>query len=166
MESQRRKVRYGVAMSLDGYIAGPDGEYDWIAQDPEVDASLAEAWSRFEHARPMLTRENLGHRTVVVASRTLPPEGGITVVRNLDRTEMTRLREQGGKDIWMFGGGELFRHLLAIGEIHGGDLGVIAVLLGGGVRLLPPIEQRTELKLTSHRVYGSGIVMLSYDVRR
>ena len=141
MSVGRRMVRYGVAVSLDGYIAGPNGEYDWIVEDPEVDASLAEAWSRFdtflmrrktyEVSKPILTRENLGHRTVVVASRTLPPIDGITVVRDLNRTEMTKLREQEGKDIWMFGGGELFRHLLAMGEIDGSGPGCYPGVAGG-----------------------------------
>lgn len=173
--TQERRVRYGVAMSLDGYIAGTKGEYDWITKDPEID--FVAIWAKFdtllmgrrtyEVAKPLLTKENLAHRTVVVASRTLQtseiPE--ITVVHDLDKAAMRRLRGQGGKDIWLMGGGELFRHLLAMGEIDGLDLSVIPVLLGGGVAMLPVLEQRTGLTLTSHRSYGSGILSLSYDVR-
>lgn len=176
MNTYRRAVRYGVAMSLDGYIAGRDGEYDWILKDPEVD--FAAIWGRFdtllmgrrtyEVAKAMVTRENVGHRTVVVASRTFRPEDhpGITVVGELDQPAMGRLRAAGGRDIWLMGGGELFRHLLAADEIDGVDVSVIPVLLGGGVSLLPPLEQRTKLTLTSHRVYPSGIVALQYDVNR
>ncbi|HLI76173.1 MAG TPA: dihydrofolate reductase family protein [Acidobacteriaceae bacterium] len=176
MNGGRRKVRYGVAMSLDGFIAGPNGEYDWIVKDEEADAHLVEVWGRFgtllmgrrtyEVGKPMFTPENLGDRTVVVASRTLRPEDepGVTVVRELDRAEMMRLREQDGRDIWLMGGAELFRHLLLMGEVDGVDASVVPVLLGGGVPLLPAVAQRTELVLTSHRVFGSGIVSLSYDL--
>ena len=178
MGTEGRKVRYGVAMSLDGFIAGRNGEYDWIVKDEEADAHLVEIWSHFdtllmgrrtyEIARALFTRENLGNKTLVVATRTLQPEDNpeATLVRDLDQAEMTRLRAQGGKDIWLMGGADLFRHLLAMGEVDGVDVSVVPVLLGGGVPLLPAIEPRTELALTAHRVFGSGIVSLSYDVVR
>ncbi len=173
-----RKVRYGVAMSLDGFIAGPGGEYDWIVKDEEADAHLVEIWSRFdtllmgrrtyEIAKPMFTRENLGNKTVVVASRTLRREENpeVTLVRDLDGAEMTRLREENGRDIWLMGGGELFRHVLEMGEVDGLDVSVVPVLLSAGVPLLPEVARRTELTLTAHRVFPSGIVSLSYDVVR
>ena len=178
MATQGRKVRYGVAMSLDGFIAGPNGEYDWIVNDVEADAHLVEIWSHFdtllmgrrtyEIAKPMFTRENLGNKTLVVASRTLRQEENpeATLVRDLNRAEMTRLREGDGKDIWLMGGAALFGHLLAMGEVDGVDVSVVPVLLGGGVPLLPDIGARTELALTGHRIFGSGIVSLHYDVVR
>ena len=74
------------------------------------------------------------------------------------------LREEPGKDIWLFGGGELFRRLNEENLVDGVDVAIIPILLGGGIPLLPVTEKRTTLKLTSHRIYSSGIVELQYTV--
>jgi dihydrofolate reductase len=81
------------------------------------------------------------------------------VVRNL--------KAEPGKDIWLFGGGELFRSLLASGLVDGVDTSIVPVLLGGGIPLVASPAQQTRLALTKHRVYAkSGIVRLEYDVVR
>jgi dihydrofolate reductase len=75
------------------------------------------------------------------------------------------LRREPGKDIWLFGGGELFRGLLEMGLVDTVEVAVIPILLGGGIPLLPSPAPRTKLKLTGRRVYeASGIVSLQYDV--
>lgn len=108
-----RLVQYGGAMSVDGYIAGPNGEYDWIVMDPDI------------------------------------------------------LRAQPGKDIALFGGGELFRSLLAEGLVDRIEVSVIPVLLGGGVPLLPPPANRRTLRLRKQRVYEkTGTIRLEYDILR
>jgi dihydrofolate reductase len=75
------------------------------------------------------------------------------------------LRKKPGKDIWLWGGGELFHSLLGAGLVDGVDVGVMPVLLGGGIPLLPTPAPRTTLVLRNHRIYeDSGIVGLEYDV--
>ena len=74
--------------------------------------------------------------------------------------------EAGDGEIWLFGGGELFRHLLAAGQVDTVEVTVVPILLGGGVPLLPPRAPRTRLALTSTRAYPSGMVSLSYTVQR
>jgi dihydrofolate reductase len=75
------------------------------------------------------------------------------------------LRKQPGKDIAIFGGGELFRSLLAAGLVDEVGFSVIPVLLGGGIPLLPPPADRAKLKLKRHRVYEkTGTVGLEYDI--
>jgi dihydrofolate reductase len=75
------------------------------------------------------------------------------------------LREKSGKDIWLFGGGDLFRTMLDAGLVDGVDIAVIPVLLGGGTPLLASPANRAKLKLTRHTLYKrSGIVSLEYDV--
>ena len=77
------------------------------------------------------------------------------------------LKTKPGKDIWLFGGGELFRSLLAAGLVDGVDAGIIPVLLGGGIPLLPSPAGRTRLTLKNRRFYEkSGIVGVEYDVVR
>ncbi|HTZ82918.1 MAG TPA: dihydrofolate reductase family protein [Candidatus Acidoferrales bacterium] len=167
-----KKIRYGVAMSLDGYIAGPKGEADWIVHDPEV--NFTEIWAQYDIGlmgrgtySPAVARlgKNAfqGMKTVVV-SRTMRQEDHpeITVINELTRERVRALRDEARKDIWLFGGGELFRSMLELGEVDGIDVAVIPVVLGGGIPFLPPPAHETKLTLKKHTVYRSGIVRLSY----
>jgi len=169
-----RKVVYGGAMSLDGYIAGPNGEYDWILMDPEID--FAAAMDRFdtfligrktfEVMRRMADEAppTPGIRNIVF-SRTLRPEDCPYPVSDDAERVVAALREEPGKDIALFGGGELFRSLLAAGLVDEVGFAVIPVLLGGGIPLLPSPADRARLKLKKHRVYEkTGTVGLEYDI--
>jgi dihydrofolate reductase len=160
-------------MSLDGYIAGPKGEADWIIMDPDID--FGAVVSQFDTIlvgrrtfEPMARAGRAtmpGMRTVVLSS-TLRQQDypGVTVVgQNAEETVAT-LRAGSGKDIWLFGGGELFRRLLDASLVDGVEVSVIPVLLGGGVPLLPAPAKRANLQLTGHRVYTTGIVVLEYAV--
>src|SRR5687768_3117354 len=171
-----RKVVYGGAMSLDGYIAGPNGEYDWILMDPDID--FAAAMDRFdtfligrktfEVMRRMADEAppTPGIRNIVF-SRTLRPEDCPYPVSDDAERVVAALREEPGKDIALFGGGELFRSLLAAGLVDEVGFAVIPVLLGGGIPLLPSPADRARLKLKKHRVYEkTGTVGLEYDIVR
>ena len=77
---------------------------------------------------------------------------------------MTALKASTGKDIWLFGGGELFQQLLRAGLVDTVEVGVMPILLGGGIPLLPPGNAPTTLRLTGTNPLASGILLLSYDV--
>jgi dihydrofolate reductase len=169
-----RRIRYLVAMSLDGYIAGPNGEADWIIMDPEIDFN--ELFAQFDTFligrrtfEPMMKAGSAGSpgtRTFVV-SRTLRQRDhpNVTILGEGWEKTVSALREEPGKDIWLFGGGTLFRSMLDVGLVDSVEVGVVPVLLGGGVRLLPPRTARTTLDLTGHKVYKSGIVSLEYAIK-
>ena len=174
-----RKIRYAVAMSLDGYIAGPNGEYDWIGTDPEVD--FAAFWTQFDtllmgrrtFELAVQTRGEAAFTaftglTSFVFSRTLKPHEHpyVTVVPELNADWVRDLKAQSGKDIWLFGGSSLFRSFLGCGLVDGVEVSVIPVLLGAGIPLLPPPYSPTKLRLISHRLYRSGRASLSYEVQR
>src|SRR3954447_17968815 len=157
-----RLVRFGGAMSLVGYIAGPRGEYDWIVIDPECDFSehmrqfdtFLIGRKTFEAMRRMGSEaQSIPGIQNVVFSRTLKPADYPQVAMSDNAVRfVTELRATPGKDIALFGGGELFRSLLAAGLVDRLELGIIPVLLGDGIPLLPPPAARTTLKLRKQRV--------------
>lgn len=166
-----RRVRFSVAMSLDGYIAGPHGEHDWIVMDPDIDfGGLMAAFDTVLLGRKTYeARRRHGGGAMpgmhaYVFSRTLRQEDcqGVTVSNDPMET-LAALREAPGKDIWLFGGGELFRGMLELGLVDSVELAVIPVLLGGGLPLLPHPAKQAKLRLTNHRVYPkTGTVSLEY----
>ena len=171
-----RLVRYGGAMSLDGYIAGPNGEYDWIVRDPDIDfAGLSKQFDTFLIGRKTFeAMVRMGQVAAlspgiqhIVFSRTLEPAHYPQVTVESDAVSaVTQLRAKAGKDIALYGGGELFRSLLAAGLVDRVEVSLIPVLLGGGVPLLPPPAARSKLTLRRQRLYEkTGIVGLEYDIR-
>jgi dihydrofolate reductase len=166
-----RSLVYSVAASLDGFIAGPQGEHDWIVFDPSFD--FAALWDRFdtlvmgrltyEVARTRFkSLESMGKK-IVVASTTLEPaqHPGISVVSADIPGAVVELKSQPGKDIWLMGGGALFRGLLDAGLVDTVEVAVVPVLLGSGVPLVP-VGRRHVLHLAESKVLTAGIVQLFY----
>jgi dihydrofolate reductase len=76
------------------------------------------------------------------------------------------LRRRSGKEIWLFGGGQLFRGLLERGHVDVVEVGLIPVLLGRGIPFLPGLAHRVELRLTSTERYPTGLLLLTYAIAR
>ena len=161
-----RRIRYSVAMSLDAYIAGPNGESDWIIMDPEID--FGELFDSFDTV--LMGRRTFevamaqggggpmpGMKTIVV-SRTLRPQDhpGITIVADRVEETLARLRAEPGKDIWLFGGGSLFRSLLDARLVDTVEVAVIPVLLGGGMPLLPPPAETGQAEIDRQQGVQDG----------
>jgi dihydrofolate reductase len=172
-----RRVRYGGAISLDGFIAGPNGEADWILMDPEVDfAAMFAQYDTLLIGRKTFTQMTASGQggsmpgvDVYVFSTTLRPQDhpDVTIVSAGAGELVKRLRERPGKDIALFGGGELFRSLLEAGHVDTVEVAVVPVLLGAGVPLMPGPYGRVHLRLSSHKVLkATGTVMLEYDIVR
>jgi dihydrofolate reductase len=169
-----RRIRYRVAMSLDGYISRPKGEADWITPDPEVD--FAALFNEFDTAlvgrRTFAAMVDAGRATIpgmklIVFSRTLQqadyPE--VTIEAEKQKEVVASLREKPGKDIWLFGGAGLFHSLVQDGFVDAVEVSIVPILLGGGILLLPTPATRKQLNLTGHKIYKSGIVALQYAVK-
>ena len=171
-----RRVRYVVAMSLDGYIAGPNGEADWIIMDPEIDfQALFEQFDAFLLGRKTFERlggtgggRQSGVQTLVF-SQTLRQQDypNVTIVSDNPQQVLADLRSKSGKDIWLFGGGLLFRSLLEARLVDAVEVSVMPVLLGEGIPLLSPKSSSEwyKLSLASSRVFKTGIVSLEYVVK-
>jgi dihydrofolate reductase len=169
-----RGLRYSVAASLDGYIAGPNGEYDWIAADPEIDfAALYASFSglvmgRRSYEVSLAAGGGMGSEMpTYVYSRTLP-EGerdGVTFARDAVAHVRALKAEGDGKPLWLWGGGDLFRELAAAGLVDGVDVAIIPIVLGGGLPLMATPGPRLPLRLRSHRLYAAtGTLFVEYDV--
>lgn len=168
------RVRFGVAMSLDGYIAAEGGAADWIVTDPDM--NFVELWNRFdtllmgrrsyEAAIVRLGKEAMETMKTVVVSRTFRQQDypDVILMGEISKSVMQTLRLASQKDIWLFGGAELFRALLEINEVDMVEVSIMPVLLGGGLQILPAFAQNVKLELVGHEVYRSGIVTLIYEV--
>src|ERR1700722_12311212 len=170
-----KRLCYSVATSLDGYIAGPEGEYDWIVNDPTMD--LAAQFSGYDtllmgrltyelaQSQPGMLK-TMGMKVVVV-STTLKPsehEEATILARDVPAAVSALKAEPGpqpGKDIWLFGGGVLFRSLLDAGLVDSVEVAMSPILLGSGVPLIPA-GKRWPLRLEDSKIYPSGIVLLRY----
>jgi dihydrofolate reductase len=168
-----RRLRYGVAASLDGFIAGPEGEYDWIVHDPAIDfAAMFAQYDTLLMGRKTYevatekgkSWDSYGQHWIVV-SHTLKPEEhpNVTILSSGIEEAVAAMKEQPGKDIWLFGGGELFRAMLDAGLVDTVEVALNPVMLGSGIPLLPK-GQRRSLRLTESKALASGILMLTYSV--
>lgn len=184
-----RDVKLWTQVSLDGYIEGPGGEFDWPAFDEEMQTFALEQaagmggflfgrkvyegmvayWSdpsRFGEA----TELDLEYSRIwkpmpkVVFSRTLEhADWNTTVVADNIAEEVAKLKEQPGGDLVLFGGAEIAATFVRLGLIDEFWLFVHPVVLGGGKSLFPELEQRRKLRLLTTRTFGSGAVHLRYS---
>lgn len=160
-----RRVRYCVAVSSDGFIAGPNGECDWISMDPDTDfGSFFEEFDTVLMGRAtyLIAKEGNGASlpgmTTFVCSRTLKraDHPDVTLVDNAARF-VGQLKAESGKDIWLFGGGGLFRSLLDAKLVDTVELAMMPIFLSQGLPLLPAGQRSPNLNLDECKPLASGV---------
>jgi dihydrofolate reductase len=172
-----RKVIFGVANSLDNFIARKNYDVNWLSWNDEVASISAEFWKTidtvvmgrktYEAAIKSGTTAYPGTKNYVF-SRTMKesPDNNVEIISG-DATECVRqLRNQKGKGICIMGGGELARSLLEAGLIDEIGLNVHPVLLGSGIPLFYQMNKQINLELLENRTLKNGCVYLLYRVKR
>jgi len=168
-----RRLRYNVACSLDGFIAGPHGDYDWIVSDPSIDFNALFAQfdtfilgrTTYEAVTSQGDQNPLLGRQVIVASRSLrqAEHPGVQVIGEHLTEAVSELKSRPGRDIWLFGGGNLARTLMDARLVDTVEVALMPVLLTRGVRIVPE-GAALKLSLESAESLVSGIQMLRYSI--
>ena len=171
-----RKVILGLAVSLDGYIEGPHGEYDWCFTDQ--DYGMSDFFKRidsvfigrksYEMSLGMEGGDSwMPKMNEYIFSNTLSKvKKGAHIVSGDIKKEVLKIKSEPGKDIWLFGGASLTTALLNEGLVDEISMAVHPILLGAGKPLFNDIKNRINLSLINTRAYSTGLVSLTYDVLR
>ncbi|MBN8575509.1 MAG: dihydrofolate reductase [Cyclobacteriaceae bacterium] len=166
-----RRITLGVAVTLDGFIEGPNGEYDWCFTDQDygitefskqVDA-LVMGRKTFDTMKGYEGPSPWSHAKTYVFSRTLKAAPGVEVLSGNVLESMNHLRQQPGKDIWLFGGADLAAQFSNHNLIDEYWLSVHPILLGTGKPLFKNLADRKKLKLVESKTYATGLVSLRYQ---
>ena len=177
----KRKVILDLAVTLDGFIEGKNGEVDWCIMEPDMDFTKFlnqidtilygrksyDLWGEF---LPQTSDEaekemwDLVHsKEKIVFSKTQKEIGSkVKYINNDIKEEVTKLKKQPGKDIWLYGGSSLITTFISLGLVDEFRLSVHPVILGEGKPLFTNIQQRVYLQLVNTRSFSSGVVQLIY----
>jgi dihydrofolate reductase len=166
-----KKVVLGVAVSLDGFIEGPNGEYDWCFNDQDyglteffnsVDTILM-GRKTYEVALSNGGMDQWKGVTTYVFSNTIKtaPSVDVKLIRSMD--EVDGILRKPGKDAWLYGGADLTTQFVNAGLVTELWLSIHPILLGSGKPLFQNIDGRKHLKLTESKTYETGLVSLKYS---
>jgi dihydrofolate reductase len=170
-----RKVILNLAVSLDGFIEGPNGEYDWCLMDQ--DYGLTEFFEQIDTLflgrksyELISSTGDINHfsaNKMYVFSNTLAEvqHDNVEVISGADFVaDVNAIKNEAGKSIWLFGGANLVSSFMASGLVDEFLLSIHPVILGGGKALFQSITERTGLQLAETIPYSSGLVQLRYLV--
>ncbi|MDQ5965523.1 MAG: hypothetical protein QG625_1678 [Cyanobacteriota bacterium erpe_2018_sw_39hr_WHONDRS-SW48-000098_B_bin.30] len=165
-----RKIILNLAVSLDGFIEGPLGEYDWCFVDE--DYGMTEFLGRIDTLlmgrKSYQTLKDSGEdpfatKHKIIVSQTIKSSASNETVLGGDFiAAIEQLRSSQGKDIWLYGGAQLTDALLRANLVDEMQLAVHPLLLGGGTRLFRDLPERIKLDLVHTKSYKSGLVQLFY----
>ena len=173
-----RKIILQLAVSLDGFIEDAQGQFDWCSLEGDYDYGMPEFFKRidstfmgrktYELALAMADQAPPGFPKFkeYVFSTTLDDvKGDVILVKGDIKKEVEKIKNENGKDIWLFGGAELISVLMNLKLVDEVMLAIHPVILGGGKPLFKEIKERTWLTLTDHKIYPNGLVFLTYVLK-
>ena len=180
-----KKVILDLAITLDGFIEGPNGEIDWciLDDDMEFDKFLEsidtifygrvsyDAWGNFQPDDNASDVEKEIWKAVhsktkfVFSSQNRQDDNAQFITSDL-RSAVTEIKSKSGKDIWLYGGAKLIKTFIDLKLIDIYRLSVHPIVLGNGKPLFENIDDRVKLKLVDVNKFKSGVVQLIYTADR
>ena len=180
--STHRRVILDLAVTLDGFIEGKNGEVDWCIMDPDMDfpdflaridtilygRKSYDLWGQYIPAdeAPESEKEiwNLVHsKKKYVFSRTQKePNQQATFINDHIPEVVSQLKKEPGTDIWLYGGASLVTTFINLRLVDEFRLSIHPVVLGEGTPLFVDLKQRLDLKLVDSKVFSSGVVQVIY----
>jgi dihydrofolate reductase len=169
-----RKIILGLGISLDGYVARPDGAVDFLFMPK--DYSMAEFFASIDAA--VMGRKTYDASLKMggggfggskieyyVFSQSLPPgkRDGLIFVNQTSAAFVEEMRKRPGKHIWLMGGGELARDFLKADLVDELYLGIVPVLLGDGIPLFPSGFPQRDFSLIENKTFSQGLIALKYE---
>ncbi len=166
-----RKVIMNLAVSLDGFIEGPNGEYDWCFTDQDYNMSEffrhtdAIFLGRKSYELLMRTEDNpYPEMKKYVFSRTLGQSANATIISNNFEQSVNEIKNQNGKDIWLFGGANLITDFMNLKLVDELMLSIHPIILGDGKQLFLNINSKIPLMLIDFQRFSTGLVQMLYQL--
>lgn len=174
-----RKIIVHIATSADGYIAGPDGDLEWLTSRPApkgfygmnafmrtVDTTIL-GRKTYEASLTLGAKFDAKNPTFVFSRRAKPSDAppGVEFVSGAIRAFVSRLQERPGKNIWLMGGGEIIASFLDEQAIDEFVISVVPVFIGDGIPLIARRHRHTPLELQSTERFDDGLVQLHYRLQ-
>lgn len=177
-----KKVILDLAVTLDGFIEGPNGEIDWCIMDDDMDFEgfllgidtifygrvSYEAWGNFNPEADASKAEqklwqDVHSKQKFVFSKKASNDGKATIVHTDIAGKVAEIKAQGGKDIWLYGGAQLIKTFIDLKLVDVYRIAVHPIALGDGKPLFEDLKERVKLKLIKTNVFRSGVVQLIYE---
>lgn len=183
MQNNERKIILDLAVTLDGFIEGKNGEIDWCIMEPDmnftnflndIDTILYgrksyDLWGHFtpetnEEERQFWALVHSKEKYVFSKTRQQDDSKAIFIQENIAE-EMSALKTKPGKNIWLYGGASLITTFIHLGLVDEFRLSIHPVVLGEGKPLFTNIADRLNLQLVNTSAFSSGVVQLVYRCR-
>ncbi len=180
-----KKIILDLAVTLDGFIEGPNGEIDWCIMDDDMnfDGFLDtidtlfygrvsyDAWGNFQPGSNASETEqkiweNVHSKKKYVFSSQFRQDDKAIFISSDIPERINEIKKQNGKDIWLYGGASLIKTFIDLGQIDIYRIAVHPIVLGGGKPLFENLSERINLKLIKTNIFKSGVVQLIYQTRK
>lgn len=169
-----RKIILQVAVSLDSFIEGPNGEIDWCFTDQDYGMKdfFKQVDTLFMGRKTYELMLSMGDDATAdfpkfkqyIFSTTLNEVNDGVVIGDDVQSQVEKIKNENGKDIWLFGGGSLTTSLMNLKLVDEVWLAVHPIILGAGKPLFESLEGRVGLKHLDTKTYSSGLVFLKYAI--
>lgn len=177
-----KKIILDLAVTLDGFIEGSNGEIDWCVMDEDMDFDgflstidtifygriSYDTWGNFQpgenaNAAELKLWQSVHSKKKYVFSSQSRQDNNAIFINSDIVNRVTEIKKQDGKDIWLYGGASLIKTFIQSGLIDTYRISVHPIALGSGKPLFENLKERIELKLVKTKIFKSGVVQLIYQ---